>query len=92
MAYIVNTCPYCDNGKKIVANRTLWLIHLASHREEIIKHITNVSDSCEFCSYSELFTSKKHASSHYRWTHKKSELLDWVLSRLQQQIMVPATS
>lgn len=87
MAYIINTCPYCDNEKQITANRTSWLIHLASHREKIIEHLVNVSESCIFCSYPELYENKKHAASHYRWAHQKSTLLNWALDKLSKPII-----
>ena len=82
MTYVVNTCPYCKNGKKITANRTSWLIHLASHREEIIDQLVDTTTSCVFCSYPELHANTKHAASHYRWAHQKSTLLNWALDMI----------
>ncbi|QLH07382.1 hypothetical protein [Nitrosopumilus ureiphilus] len=88
MTYIASKCPYCDNGKQITANRTSWLIPLSGHREEIIEYLTDTSESCEFCSYLELYVNKKHASSHYRWDHQKSTLVNWALDKLEKQILV----
>ena len=87
MKYISSRCTYCDTGKKIVADKTSWLIHLAKHREEIIEHLTESSDSCEFCSYPEIASNKKHASSHYRWSHQKSTLIRWALDKLPREIL-----
>ena len=88
MTYISGKCRYCENGKQITADKTSWLIHLASHRETIIKHLTDTTDSCVFCTYSEMFANKKHAASHYRWAHKKSVLLDWALQQLSGMVVV----
>ena len=82
MTYITNICPYCENRKQITATSTSWLIHLASHREEIIDHIVDTTTACVFCSYPELYANKKHAASHYRWAHQKSALLDWALDMI----------
>ena len=88
MTYIQSKCTYCELGKQITATRTSWLIHLASHREEIIEHLTNTSKSCEFCSYPEMSTNKKHSSAHYRWAHQKHEVINWALNNLPKQIIV----
>lgn len=88
MTYIQSRCPYCDSAKQITATQTSWLIHLASHREEIIEHLVDTSESCEFCSYPEISASKKHAASHYRWAHQKHELLDWALDKLESQVVM----
>jgi len=92
MTYIASKCPYCDNRKQITANRTTWLIHLSGHREEIIEHLTDTSEYCEFCSYPELHANKKYASSHYRWAHQKSTLVNCALDRLEKQILVKSLS
>jgi len=68
---------------QVTADRTSWLIHLASHREQIIKHLADTTNSCVFCAYSVEFADKKHAASHYRWGHQKSVLLG---RELQQHI------
>ncbi|QLH03360.1 hypothetical protein C5F47_07275 [Nitrosopumilus cobalaminigenes] len=81
-------CPYCDNSKQITATRTSWQIHLAGHREEIIKHLTDISESCELCAYAEMSANKKHAASHYRWSHQKHEIIEWALSKLDREIIV----
>ena len=88
MTYIASKCPYCNDGKQITANRTSWLIHLSGHRERIIEHLTNTTEYCQFCSYPELSVNKKHASSHYRWAHQKSTLINWALDKLEKQILV----
>jgi len=88
MTYIQSKCHYCKHGKQVTATRTSWLIHLAGHREEIIAHLVEVSESCELCAYPEMSASKKHASSHYRWAHQKHELVNWALNRLEKQIIV----
>jgi len=88
MTHIQSKCFYCENAKQITATRTSWLIHLASHREKIIKHLTETSESCEICAYAEMSASKKHASSHYRWAHQKHELINWALKKLEKQIIV----
>jgi len=88
LAYLSSTCPYCDNERQITADKTSWLIHLAKHREQIIEHLTETTDYCLFCSYPELAANKKHASSHYRWAHQKSMLLNWALDKLPKQIIV----
>lgn len=85
MTYIQSKCPYCEHGNPIIATRTLWLIHLARHKEEIIKHLVAVSDECEFCSYPEMSASDKHAASHYRWAHQKHELLEWAVGMLEEK-------
>ena len=85
---MISTCPYCEDAKQITANRASWLIHLASHREKIIDHLVNTTDSCAFCSYPELHASERHAATHYRWAHQKSTLLNWALDRLEKQILV----
>ena len=88
MAYISAKCLYCTNEKDITADKTSWLIHLASHRENIIKHLTDTTESCVFCTYPEMFANKKHAASHYRWAHKKSVIVDWGLQQLSGVVVV----
>jgi len=88
MTYVSSVCPYCPNGRQITAEKTKWLIHLAAHREDIIKHVTGISTSCLFCAYSVEFANKKHAASHYRWGHQKSKLLDWALQCLPGTLIV----
>jgi hypothetical protein len=83
MIFISSSCMYCKNQKRIEADKTSWLIHLSSHREDIIKQLTDETTSCVFCAYSEIFANKKHAASHYRWGHKKSTVINWVLQRMQ---------
>ena len=88
MTYILATCPYCEKTKPTTASKTSWMIHLYGHRENIIKHITDQTSACVFCAYSEIFANKKHASSHYRWAHKKSTLTEWALNNMPSQIIV----
>jgi len=88
MMYVSGVCPYCPSGRQIAAEKTKWLIHLASHREDIIKHMTDVSTSCIFCAYPVEFANKKHAASHYRWGHQKSKLLNWALQCLPSTLVV----
>ncbi len=87
MTYLSSTCLYCFNNKQITAEKTKWLIHLAQHREEIIRQLSDDSTSCVLCAYSVDFANKKHASSHYRWGHKKSEIIDWALQTLPIKIL-----
>lgn len=87
MTYFQSKCPYCDHGKQITANQTSWSIHLASHKEEIIEHIVSTSNFCQLCSYPEMAASKKHASAHYRWAHKKHEIIKWAFDTLEKQII-----
>lgn len=82
MTYLSGMCSYCFNEKQITADKTQWLIHLAKHREDIIRTLCDVSDLCVFCAYSADFVDKRHAASHYRWEHKKSTLIEWALHRL----------
>jgi hypothetical protein len=87
MTYLSSVCAYCFNDRQIIAEKTPWLIHLAQHREDIIKHLTDTTSSCIFCAYPVEFTNKEQAASHYRWEHKKSTLLDWALHRLPRKII-----
>ena len=87
MTYISGKCPYCKNSKTITADKTSWSIHMASHREEIVKQLTDVTQSCVLCAYSEIFANKKHAASHYRWSHKKSHLVDWELKKISRVLI-----
>lgn len=86
--YISAKCPYCNNQKSITAPKTTWQIHLANHRENIIKHMSDLTPSCVFCAYSEIFANKKHASSHYRWAHKKSDLIKWAFDNISKIVVV----
>ncbi|MCV0431810.1 hypothetical protein [Nitrosopumilus sp.] len=88
MSYILSTCPYCKIPKSIAATRTNWMIHLHGHRENIIKDLTDNTSSCVFCAYSEIFANKKHASSHYRWSHKKTDLVRWTLENMKKIVVV----
>jgi len=86
MTYLSSVCPYCVNDRQVTAEKTKWLIHLAGHREDIIKHLTDFSVSCVFCAYPVEFANKKHAASHYRWGHQKSTLLNWTLQYLPRLV------
>ena len=86
MRYLSGMCSYY-NEKQITADKTQWLIHLAKHREDIIRTLCDVSDSCVFCTYSADFVDKRRAASHYRWAHKKNTLIEWALHRLPVIIM-----
>ncbi|WP_420544563.1 hypothetical protein [Nitrosopumilus sp.] len=88
MTYFQSRCMYCDHGKQITATQTSWSIHLASHKEDIIEHLIDTSDSCQLCSYPEMSANKKHASAHYRWSHQKHELIKWAFDTLEKRVIV----
>ncbi|WP_428325671.1 hypothetical protein [Nitrosopumilus sp.] len=81
-------CPYCINTKSIISDRTGWLTHLSNHREDIIKHLTDTTFSCVFCTYPEPSANQKHMSSHYRWSHKKSIIINWAFENMEHQLVV----
>ncbi|HUU48831.1 MAG TPA: hypothetical protein VMW55_08625 [Nitrosopumilaceae archaeon] len=83
MTHLSNVCSYCFNDREITAEKTPWLIHLAQHREDIIKHLTDSSSSCIFCAYPVEFVNKEQAASHYRWAHKKSVVINWALENME---------
>ncbi|MHA7647879.1 hypothetical protein [Nitrosopumilus sp. S4] len=88
MTFLSSTCLYCPSERAVTAEKSQWLIHLAQHREEIIKQLTDTSSSCVLCAYPVEFANKRHASSHYRWGHKKSSIVEWSLNQLPVRILV----
>jgi len=82
---ITGACPYCKNRSAFSADITQWKIHLAGHREKIIEEISDISESCVICSYSNKFTNKTQSGEHLRWHHKRKEIIDWAVSRLLQK-------
>ena len=86
MTYISSICPYCPSSRQITAEKMKWRIHLASHREDIIRHITDVSTHCLLCAYPVNFANKEHAASHYRCGHKKNRMLEWSIQHLPRML------
>ncbi|NND86802.1 MAG: hypothetical protein HKM23_05705 [Nitrosopumilus sp.] len=86
MTFLSSACLYCNPQRSVTAEKSQWSIHLAHHREEIIKHLADTSSSCILCAYPVEFANKEHASSHYRWGHKKSTLIDWALYNMPRRI------
>ena len=81
-AYLSGMCSYCFDERQITADKTQWLIHLAKHREDIIRVLCETSRSCVFCFDMPPFANTRQAVFHYKWDHKKSTLTEWALHRL----------
>ena len=75
-------CPFCSKPRIFIAENKQWSIHLASHREQIIRYIVDNFPSCVLCSYPKFFEEKSTAAAHIRWAHKKQELIFWAFQNL----------
>lgn len=79
---ISSSCILCNRSKIVTAEKKQWNIHLASHREDIIRYITDNFAYCVICTYGKPFDDKSQAAAHLRWAHKRSELIDWYFNHL----------
>ena len=77
MSYKTAACVLCEKPHKVTAEQQQWLIHIAKHREDLIKFIVDRFSSCVLCAYSTPFADKKSAASHLRWYHSKKSLIEW---------------
>lgn len=77
MSYKTASCVLCKRPRPIIAEQQQWLIHIAKHREDMIKFIADRFEHCVLCVYPSSFTNKKTAVSHLRWGHSKKSLIDW---------------
>ena len=77
MSYKTTSCVLCERPREITAEQQQWRIHVAKHREELIKFIVDRFPSCVLCEYPTSFADKKSAASHLRWYHSKKDLIDW---------------
>jgi hypothetical protein len=75
-------CPFCSKPRVFVAENRQWAIHLAGHREHMIRYLVDNFPSCVLCSYPKSFSDKSTASEHIRWAHKRNELIKWAYDNL----------
>jgi len=77
MSYKTASCILCDAPKPITAEQQQWQIHVAKHREELIRFVTKNYASCILCPHPILYDDKKTLSDHLRWNHSKKSLVGW---------------
>ena len=77
MSYKTSSCVLCARPKPITAEQLQWQIHLARHREDLIKYLASNFPYCVICDPSIVFQEPKNLTSHLRWYHSKKSLIDW---------------
>ncbi len=77
MSYKTASCILCTNPKRITAEKQQWQIHVAKHRNDMIKFVRDKFDTCVLCTFPITFTDKNFAAQHLRWNHSKKSLIDW---------------
>ncbi|MEM3024991.1 MAG: hypothetical protein QXW37_04615 [Candidatus Nitrosotenuis sp.] len=83
------SCIFCERPRLIYADKKQWLIHLATHREAIIKYIVDNFEKCPLGAYPRLIKDKTEYAGHLKWSHTKRELLLWAYKNLiENQIEV----
>ena len=89
---IISTqCQYCLNEKKITADSNQWKIHLAGHRKDIIHELSKYSSDCMIFPCSSKFSNQVQAIHHYRYFHKRGDIVKWAFFRLAH-VFVPGIS
>lgn len=76
MSFQTAQCKLCENPKNVTAEDKHWLIHLAGHKDDIIKYLTNHFDYCPICE-NRAFSSKTEQQDHFRWFHTRKFLIEW---------------
>ncbi len=71
------SCILCPSKQLVTAEQQQWLIHIAKHREDLIKFFSENFQYCFLCKYTRIFENKRDAASHLRWEHSKKSLIDW---------------
>jgi len=79
---ITSQCPYCFDEKTVTADKRQWMIHLAGHRPNIIHNMSQMSSNCAIYPCNVNFADRQHVISHYRYKHKRSDIIEWAFSRL----------
>lgn len=77
MSYKTGSCILCTKSSPITAEQQQWKIHVAKHREKLIKFVAYNYDSCIICPYKLHFTDRKSFENHLRYAHSKKSLIDW---------------
>lgn len=85
MSHRTTSCVLCEKPRIITAEDRQWLIHIANHREKIIKFIVDNFSSCPLCAYPDKFYDKVTAANHLRWYHSKKHLNDWFFKNILLQ-------
>lgn len=80
MSFQTAKCQLCENPREVTAEDKHWLIHLAGHKDDIIKFLTNRFENCPLCSNRTFFT-KSAQEDHLRWFHQKKSLIDWYFKK-----------
>lgn len=76
MSFQTAKCQLCETPKEVTAEDKHWLIHLAGHKDDIIRFLTNRFDSCPLCTERK-FYSKTSEEDHFRWFHTRKSIIDW---------------
>jgi len=76
MSFKTAKCQLCESPKKVTAEDKHWLIHLAGHKDDIIKFLAVRLDFCPLCNKRHFF-SKTQGEDHLRWFHSKRSLIEW---------------
>jgi len=79
---ITNQCDYCFDEKMVTADKRQWVIHLAGHRPDIIHSLSQVSSHCILYPCAASFANQIQARSHYRYDHKRSDIIEWAFSQI----------
>ena len=93
MNFYTAKCHLCESPKRVTAEDKHWMIHLAGHKDDIIKFLAARYDYCPLCSDPRVFSGDQ-GMDHFRWHHSKKSLIEWYFDhfvRKKTQLEEPIT-